>query len=147
VGGRPGPWLVLNGDLATDVSLVDVLDAHRAAGADVTAVGVDHLVPIPFGVLRSDEARRIQAVVEKPVIRNVVSAGINVVGADARTRLGRSGPVDMTELLARCVADGLDVRVYPTQAEWFDVGTATDYARALRVWDERCSCGAAGEDV
>lgn len=134
VKGRPGPWVIINGDLATDISILDVLTAHRESGADLTAVGVDHQFRIPFGVFTVDERGRIQTTTEKPIIRSVVSAGLNILGPVARERLSPSGAIDMTELMDRCVSEGLDVRVYRTSTRWFDVGTMDGYAEALRAF-------------
>ncbi len=137
VNGGPGPWLVINGDVASDVLLCDVLRAHEESGADVTVVGVDHLVEIPFGVFSLDGGGRVRAITEKPVVQNVVSAGVNVLGARARERLTQSGSLDMTDLITRCIRDGLEVRPYLTRCAWFDVGTMPDYVAAMKAWSDR----------
>ncbi len=132
VRGRPGAWLVLNGDIVTDLTFVEVLLAHRDTGADVTVVGVELVTALPFGVLSVQADGSICGIEEKPVVRSLVSAGVNVLGPRARQLL-QGGSADMPQLISECVQERLKVRSYVSAKPWLDLGSEAGHEFAVRT--------------
>jgi len=61
----PDQFLVLNGDILTDLSFASLLEAHAASDAPLTIATYHRQVDIDFGVL-TVEAGRVVGFVEKP---------------------------------------------------------------------------------
>jgi dTDP-glucose pyrophosphorylase len=128
--GDRGPVLVMNGDLVTTVDFARLFDFHwRHAGA-VTVAGVEHLSRIPYGVLRSAE-HHLLSIEEKPVRRDLCSAGIYVVDPTVLRLLPPGVALDMPDLIAGVVADGWPVHVFPILEKWYDIGGTAEFERVL----------------
>jgi NDP-sugar pyrophosphorylase family protein len=128
---RPkGPILVLNGDVLTTVDFPSLFDFHWRHRPVVTIAGVEHVSHIPYGVLRRAE-HYLLSVEEKPVRRDLCSAGIYVVEPEVLRLLDPKEPVDMPELLADLLADGQPIQIFPVLEEWYDIGGTTELERVL----------------
>ncbi len=71
----PESFLVMNGDILTDLDYADVLRRHRASGAPLTIATYARKVHIDFGVLTTDQSR-VVAFTEKPSMDYRVSMGV-----------------------------------------------------------------------
>jgi dTDP-glucose pyrophosphorylase len=123
------PLLVMNGDIATDMSVAAMLDFHRAQGADMTVAVRPFEYQIPFGVLLTDGVA-IRRVDEKPVIRHLVSAGIYLLNGSLCRLVPAGKPYDMTDLISKVIAEGLRVVSFPLREYWVDIGRVEDYVQA-----------------
>lgn len=76
-----GPWdqsfLVVNGDIVTDLDITAMIEHHRANGAVLSLSLHEVDDPSPFGVVDIDQAGRIHRFVEKPPIEEAPSRLIN----------------------------------------------------------------------
>lgn len=123
------PILVMNGDILSRVNLVAMLEFHRANAADLTVAVRPYQLQVPYGVVKS-EGITVTAIEEKPVVSYYVNAGIYLLN-DAVSRLVPEGRrFDMTELIARAVADGRTVISFLLREAWIDIGRRDDYTRA-----------------
>ena len=125
-----GPILVVNGDILTTLSLARLFDFHWRHRGAVTLAGVEHLSHIPYGVLRNVE-HHLLAIDEKPVRRDLCSAGMYVLEPDVLRFLAHNQPRDIPDLIADVLADGLPVHVFPILEEWYDIGGTTEFERVL----------------
>jgi dTDP-glucose pyrophosphorylase/CBS domain-containing protein len=124
------PILVANGDILTTVDLARLFDFHWHHMGAVTLAGVEYLSHIPYGVLRTVE-HHLLAIEEKPVRRDLCSAGIYVLDPQVLRFLAPNQPRDIPDLIADVVADGLPVHVFPILEEWYDIGGTTEFERVL----------------
>jgi NDP-sugar pyrophosphorylase family protein len=124
------PLLVMNGDILTKVDFRAMLHFHRDHKADMTVAVREHEVRLPYGVVETDEAARITAIVEKPGVRRFINAGIYLMNRDACRGIPSGQPHDMPELIGRLVAEGRRVVAFPVHEYWLDIGSPEDYARA-----------------
>ena len=125
-----GPIVVMNGDIVTTVPFERLFDFHWHNGATATVAGVEHLSPIPYGVLQTAD-HHLLSIEEKPERRDFCSAGICVLDADVLRYLAPGKPLDMPDLIARVLADGLPVQVFPILEKWFDIGGTAEFERVL----------------
>ena len=125
-----GPILVVNGDILTTVDLARFFDFHWRHGGAVTLAGVEHLSHIPYGVLRSVE-HHLLAIDEKPVRRDLCSAGMYVLEPEVLRFLVPNQPRDIPDLIADVLAEGLPVHVFPILEEWYDIGGTAEFERVL----------------
>ena len=124
------PILVVNGDILTTVDLARLFDFHWRHGGAVTLAGVEHLSHIPYGVLRSVE-HHLLSIEEKPVRRDLCSAGMYVLEPNVLRFLAPNQPRDIPDLIADVLAEGLPVHVFPILEEWYDIGGTTEFERVL----------------
>lgn len=125
-----GPVLVANGDLVTTLDFRSLLDFHWHHEGAITVTGVEHLSPIPYGVLRHVE-HHLLGIDEKPQRRDLVAAGIYVLEPTVLRFVPRDAPSGMPDLIARAAAEGLPVHVFPILERWFDIGSPEEFERVL----------------
>ena len=146
-----GAFLVLNGDIFTDLDLSAMARFHRDSGAMVTIALTQVEDPSAFGVVDMDESGRVSRFVEKPAPgeapSNWVNAGTYLVEPEALAH-APGGEHHMFErgLFPKLLEMGAPVYGYRSNAYWADLGTPTSYARVHR--DMLPTAGAtAGHDV
>ena len=113
--------LVINGDLVTQCDLGRLIDYHDRGGF-VTTVGLrPHSITIPYGVAHVEDGKLIE-LREKPTERMLINAGVYAVSPRAVEMIPRDAEYPMTDLLARCHAEGLPVGAQVIEDDWVDVG-------------------------
>src|SRR5947199_7981701 len=112
----------MNGDVLTTIDVAGMVARHAAQGAAMTVATQRRAVHIDYGVLDHDAAGRITAYTEKPSLHYVVSAGVNLVSAQARSLLRHGERCDIPTLVQRLLASGKVVAAYESEAYWRDIG-------------------------
>jgi mannose-1-phosphate guanylyltransferase len=134
-------FLMLNGDVLTDMDLTAALAQHEATGARATLSLVQVADPSAYGlvVLRDDGS--VRAFVEKPGKRaggagngaggpDLINAGIYVLERDVLQYISPAGTVSSIErdVFPRLVGEGLFGHV--ATGYWLDIGTPERYLKA-----------------
>lgn len=127
---RPEHALVLmNGDLVTQADIGKLLDFH-GNGEYAVSFGVrPYSVQVPYGVVDTDGDRLIR-IREKPTERLLINAGIYAIGPEVLPMVPSDREFPITELVDRCIEDGLPVGVHAIEDEWTDVGLPTELNKA-----------------
>jgi dTDP-glucose pyrophosphorylase len=125
------PFIVINGDIMTSVDFCGLLDYHTSCESMATVCARAHRVEVPFGVIQMKD-NMMQAIVEKPVYEDLVSAGIYVLDPKALTYVPKNSVLDMPSLLQHLVQDNCKVAVFPMHEEWADVGRHDDLEQVKR---------------
>lgn len=123
------PIILMNGDLLTRVDYRSLLDFHERNGGSATLCVREYESQIPYGVIQSD-GHRITHIVEKPVQRCFISAGIYVLSPELIRSVAPGEPIDMPTLLEREIGAGRDVNMFPVHEYWLDIGRMDDFQRA-----------------
>ncbi len=126
----PDPCLVMNGDTLTTMDIAAMARLHHERQAVMTVATQSREVHIDYGVLDMDGAGDITGYREKPVLSYVVSAGVNLIGAEARASLRRAERCDIPTLVSRLVEGRARVATYNSGAYWRDIGRPDDYEAA-----------------
>jgi NDP-sugar pyrophosphorylase family protein len=129
------PMLVMNGDLLTTLNFRHLLRYHAEQNCLATVCVREHVSEIPFGVIET-EGNRVRTIEEKPSRRCFINAGIYVLDPGALALLPKSGPCDMTTLVARALSEGRTVAAFPIREFWLDIGRPDDYAAANSLFAE-----------
>jgi NDP-sugar pyrophosphorylase family protein len=129
-------FMVMNGDILTDLDYRRLLAAHRERGALATIATYTREVNVDFGVLEHDRDLRIRAFREKPVYRFDVSMGIYVLQRVVLDLVPRGQPFGFDQLMHTLVQRGDPVSSYPFDGYWLDIGRPDDYARAIEEFDK-----------
>lgn len=128
--------LVVNGDIVSGIDYRSLVGFHRERRADVTVATLPHSVQIPYGVVECCGVR-VTGVREKPRFDFLISAGIYVMEPKIVRYVPRDEYLDMPDLLAILVKDGLAVVSFPLLDYWADIGNPSDYLRAQSQHDAR----------
>ena len=123
------PFLVMNADLLTSANFSTMLDHHAEHGAPATVGAREYTVEVPFGVVTCD-GERLTEIIEKPVHRHLVNAGIYALSPDALDHLEPGRAADMPDLLKRIMRSGEQVSVFPLREYWLDIGAFSDLVSA-----------------
>jgi NDP-sugar pyrophosphorylase family protein len=131
-----GTFLVMNGDILSDIDAADLVARHRAAGAACTMAVFRKDVKIDLGVLDID-GERVVGYTEKPTLSYSVSSGIYAFDARALAHLPRGRRFDLPDLVRALIAASEPVAAYRFDGTWLDMGTPVDYARATELFLSR----------
>jgi NDP-sugar pyrophosphorylase family protein len=125
----PADFLVMNGDVLTDLNMAEVLSHHRAARAPLTVATFARQVQIDFGVLTASQGR-ITEFTEKPTIGYRVSMGVYGVSNEALARYTPGLPLGFDELVLDLLSAGDPPAEFQFSGHWLDIGRPDDYDRA-----------------
>lgn len=123
------PMFLMNGDLLTRVDYRSLLDYHERHEGSATLCVREYENQIPYGVIKSD-GHRITQIVEKPIQRCFISAGIYMLSPDLIRRVAPGERIDMPTLLEREIGAGRNVNMFPVHEYWLDIGRMDDFQRA-----------------
>jgi NDP-sugar pyrophosphorylase family protein len=125
----PEHFVVLNGDILTDLAFADLLDKHRFSGAPLTVATVTTRAKIDFGVLDIRQ-ERICGFTEKPQMSYAVSTGIYAMSRSTIERY----PAGLAYGFDQLILDLIREERYPANYEftgyWSDIGRPEDYDEA-----------------
>jgi NDP-sugar pyrophosphorylase family protein len=121
------PIIVMNGDVLTKVNFEALLAFHCEHNASATMCVREYEYQVPFGVIES-EGRKISSMVEKPIHRFHVNAGIYVIGQEIIKQVNNNEVIDMPTLLERNL--NKSVLMFPFHDYWLDIGRIDDFNRA-----------------
>ncbi len=132
--GVEGTFVVVNGDVLTDLDLTALVDFHRARGAEGTIAL--HPVPDPsaFGVVPTDADGRVTAFVEKPprdeAPTNEINAGTYVLEPSVLQRIAPNVRVSIErETFPNMVRDRT-LFALSDDGYWLDTGTPAAFLQA-----------------
>ena len=125
------PILVTNGDVITDIKYHDMINYAVSKESDgLMAVRTEEWKN-PFAVVKSNN-NKLLGLVEKPIQRNQVNAGIYCVGQKLINLLNKGEYCDMPDLFVQGLSSDLELNIYPLHEYWLDVGRPEDYELANR---------------
>jgi mannose-1-phosphate guanylyltransferase len=123
-------FLMLNGDVLTDIDLTDQIAQHERTGAKATLALVAVEDPSAYGLVRLHEDRSVKDFVEKPssdaIDSNLISAGAYILQRDILELVPASRNVSIErEVWPRLIGAGL--YGHPSESYWLDIGTPARY--------------------
>jgi mannose-1-phosphate guanylyltransferase len=127
-------FLVVNGDVFTDLDVSSLVDFHRARGAE----GTLHLTPVDdpsmFGVVPTDDDGRVIAFIEKPsrdeAPTNLVNGGTYVLEPSVLDRIASDRRVSIEREVFPAMASEARLYAMSTNDYWLDTGTPQQYLQA-----------------
>jgi len=135
-GGLGERFLVLNGDVLTDLDLTELIHAHERTGATGTLALYPVADPTSYGLVLTGEDDAVESFLEKPdpedIATDEISAGAYVLESGVLDLIpeGRAVSIER-EVFPRLVGRGLYGR--RLEGYWMDIGTPERYLQAS--WD------------
>jgi NDP-sugar pyrophosphorylase family protein len=136
IPGLNDTFLVMNGDVLTNLDFHALVEFHRRQKALLTIATHTRAVKIDLGVLEFDRNRRVTNYHEKPEHHYQVSTGVYVYEPAVLRHIEKGAYLDFPNLVLRLLKRGERVCAYPTDCLWLDIGRPDDYARAQELFAE-----------
>lgn len=133
VEGLTDTFLVMNGDVLTNLDYSALVAAHKASGAALTIAAHNKVERIELGVLEADASGRLSGYIEKPTQVYEVSMGVYVYEPRVLDLIAPDQYLDFPDLVRLLIARGEHVQIYRNDAFWLDIGRPADYARAQEI--------------
>lgn len=131
IDGLGDDFLVMNGDVLTDLNPMDVVTEHRSKNADLTIATYERNHQIDFGVLHTDsESGRITDFVEKPTRSYNVSMGIYCLNKSLLKYVPKGEYYGFDHLVLRLLEENKRVQSCIHRGYWLDIGRLEDYEAA-----------------
>lgn len=133
-GGVTERFLVVNGDVLTDLDIAALVAFHEASGAEGTIALHAVEDPSAFGVVPTEADGRVTAFIEKPprhqAPTNRINAGTYVLEPSVLDRIAPGGPVNVERVTFPAMVADRTLFALDGDAYWIDAGTPTTYLAA-----------------
>ncbi|MGN6370728.1 MAG: sugar phosphate nucleotidyltransferase [Phycisphaerae bacterium] len=127
IEGLSESFIVMNGDLLTDIDYGALFDYHAQGKQLATVATYRRDVQVSLGVLEYDTERRMTAFREKPTNSYACSMGIYVYNRAIIEVIPPNVHYGFDNLMCDMLARNQAVKVYPYQGLWLDIGRHEDY--------------------
>ena len=124
----PEKFLVMNGDVITDLDYADLMRQHRESDAPLTVATYQRQAQIDYGVLTTRDGQVVEFT-EKPTIDYRVSMGIYACSKPTLAGYPPGLPFGFDELMLDMLARDTPPQEYAFDGYWFDIGKPDDYDR------------------
>lgn len=123
------PLIMINGDVLTTLNLERLLQFHTDSKSIATMCVREYQYQIPYGVVKG-VGNVITDMVEKPIQKFFVNAGIYVIEPEIYKNLAENIKIDMPTLLEQQIKSGNQVNMFPIHEYWLDIGRMDDFNKA-----------------
>ena len=125
----PDDFLVMNGDILTDMSFRSFMDFHVNNKSEVSVAISKREVAIDYGVIEY-KGRKITGFKEKPNYHFDISMGIYALNRNVIASLEKNKPYGFDNLMIDGIKNGMNMMVFEYDGYWLDIGRPDDYERA-----------------
>jgi len=128
-------FIVLSGDLLTDIELSEIVKFHEKKGSSVTIALTRVPNPVEYGIVTTDREGRITSFLEKPewgqVFTDTVNTGIYVLEPDVLKHVPKDKPFDFSkDLFPILMKEKEQVCGFIADGYWSDIGDIEQYQQA-----------------
>jgi NDP-mannose synthase len=134
VEGLDDTFLVMNGDVLTELDYRDLIRYHHEHGNMLTIATRSRAIKVDYGILHLDVMQRVRDFEEKPEITSPVSMGIYVMEPEVLEHIPENQYFDFPHLVETLLDAGLPIGSYRYDGLWFDIGRQEDYEKAVSAW-------------
>lgn len=142
------PFLVLNGDVISDIDYGRLIEYHRQKGGLATIALIRVPDPSRYGAVELDSDDRVLRFVEKPVFgtapSNLINAGIYVMDKEVLDYIPDGKVSTETEIFPQLAKEG-KLYGYEGRGLWVDIGVPDSYLEANHMVLDKLNGSAAGE--
>ncbi|MBM3567504.1 MAG: nucleotidyltransferase family protein [Alphaproteobacteria bacterium] len=127
----PENFLIMNGDILTDLDFGAFLDRHCADRRLFTVAAARREQMIDYGVIQIDERGRAARFMEKPRTPYLVSMGVYAANRDIVDRIPPGRAYGFDALMVDLIATGRPADIQVHDGYWLDIGRPDDYQTAI----------------
>lgn len=126
----PENFLVMNGDILSDLNYKEFFDQHVQSGSRVSVSAFRREVKVDFGVLKYNASGQLLEFVEKPIYDFDVSMGIYCIHKSVIDALPKGEAYGFDHLMLDSLANDQVTSIRPFSGYWLDIGRPDDYQYA-----------------
>ena len=131
IKGLPENFIVMNGDLLTDLNFKELYKDHLENEALMTIATYKRVSKIDFGVIDIDVSNdSIKGFKEKPEYKLDVSMGVYILNKKVLDYIPLNKKFSFDDLVLEMLRKGRSIKVYPYNGYWLDIGRPDDYEKA-----------------
>jgi NDP-mannose synthase len=130
IAGLTETFLVMNGDLLTDLDFRQMVQFHQESRATATIGLFERDIQIDLGVIETDESHLVTNYIEKPSYHYRASMGIYVFEPSVLRHIPAGQRFDLPDLIRALIEKKERVAGYVHTGYWLDIGRPDDYQRA-----------------
>jgi NDP-sugar pyrophosphorylase family protein len=131
INDLPDNFLVMNGDILSDLDYASFHDEHVDRGELFTISSMKREHRIDYGVLESNEDGKLVAFHEKPQTVYQVSMGIYMLSSSVLDWIPAGRAYGFDSLMLDLLMASKPVSVRPFSGYWLDIGRPDDYELAI----------------
>ncbi len=138
VEGLDAPFLVMNGDVITDLDYTALMSQHLETQAAATIATITRDVQVSLGVLHFADPHqpdRLTSYEEKPHFEFEASMGVYAFSPRALAYMEPDERLEFPDLIRRLLDAGEIVRAFRSDCYWLDIGRHDDYEQALEEFE------------
>lgn len=132
----PDDFLVMNGDILSDVDYGQFLDRHVAAGRLFSISASARQQKIDYGVLYADHEGVLTGFEEKPSHEFLVSMGVYAVSKRILNAIPDDQAYGFDQVVLGYLKSSTQVNTVVHDGYWLDIGRPDDYERAINDWPQ-----------
>lgn len=132
----PENFLVMNGDILTDLSFSDFYEEHVSRHSIFTISSHVREQKIDYGVLEADASGHLSRFTEKPRSQYLVSMGVYMVSRRVMDFIPGDKSYGFDNLMLDLLAAGKPAAVRKFDGYWLDIGRPDDYIAAIEVFEK-----------
>jgi mannose-1-phosphate guanylyltransferase len=135
--GHAEPFLVVNGDIFTDLSYKEILESHRERNAVATIALCEVEDPSRYGVAEIAEDNRITKFIEKPpkgiAPSKLINAGVYVLSPSVFNYIPEGKAISMErQIFPKLVKEGT-LYGHVVNDLWIDIGKPEEYLQTNKL--------------
>lgn len=127
----PENFLVMNGDVLTDLNFAGFYDFHLKNGRIFTISAQKRIDVSEYGVLELDHENHLQNFIEKPQYNYIVSSGIYMANRIILEYIPEGTSYGFDHLMLNLISKKQKVLVTVHNGYWLDIGRPSDYMQAI----------------
>lgn len=140
-------FLVINGDVLTDLRMNEFLSCHRKHGGPLSIATTTRATRTEFGVIE-DVDGVVTQFREKPTYVNAVSMGAYLMEPPVLDFVPEGVPFGFDDLVLAMLEAGTPVHTFRHHGIWLDVGRLEDCRKAQEIdWEERSAVYPSSPDL
>jgi NDP-sugar pyrophosphorylase family protein len=126
----PENFLVMNGDVLTDLNFAEFYDFHVRSKNEITVSSFVREQKIDYGVLEVDGDNNLTGFKEKPSINCNVSMGVYMLNREVLRHIPFNEPYGFDNLMIDLLNAKTPANIRPFSGYWLDIGRPDDYEKA-----------------
>jgi NDP-sugar pyrophosphorylase family protein len=130
------PFLVMNGDILTQLSYKNLYDFAISKDSPLTICTKEIVTPFQFGNIHT-EGDLVTGIEEKPNIKTTILAGIYIFKPDVLNYIPKDEYFGMDKLILKLIENNIPITHYPIEEYWLDIGQVKDYELAQEIYKEK----------
>jgi len=135
--GHDEPFLVINGDILTNLNYREILETHKKTRATATIALCEVEDPSRYGVAETAENNRITRFIEKPpkdtAPANLINAGIYALNPTIFQYIPKGKAVSMEREVFPKLAQQGKLYGHITKDMWIDIGKPEEYLQTNKL--------------